>query len=97
MRTNWDNWERIESEETEYHYHGQATGNVYWATFLPSELVAPWCEGASNWSIRFYNSANALFKTKRKKWFAGKNGGFHVYLEEGVFYVAFCLPSEHDD
>lgn len=97
MRTNWDNWERIEGEETVYRYHGRATGNVYWATFLPGELVAPWWEGSSDRPIRFYNSVNALFKTKRKKWFAGKNDSFYVYLEEGVFYVAFCLPSEHYD
>lgn len=95
VRTGWEQWEGTMPEDSPgpvFVYERTATGIRYLTENLPGEWVSPEWKGSSDRPIQFHDQTRKLFKTKRKKWFAGKNNTMYAYLEQGNAFIAWTLP-----
>ena len=97
VRSRWQSWELIQDGgQTAFRLQAQGSlkGREFWAYHLPATTVAPWSDPSSDRPIHFRNSGSAIVQTKRKRWIAGMNEGFFVYIHSGEYYLAYRLPDD---
>lgn len=95
IRTGWRKWQAIQQPDGRvyYRYESDVTGETYFTLELPVLLVDTWWKRESERPIRF-RVEGTEFKTVKRKWLAGKNGSFYVYVQSGKFYMCYQLPEE---
>ncbi|GJN87001.1 hypothetical protein PLIIFM63780_010583 [Purpureocillium lilacinum] len=95
IRTGWRKWQAIQHSDGRvyYCYESDVTGETYFTWGLPVLLVDTWWKCGSEKPIRF-RVEGTEFKTVKRKWLAGKNGSFYVYVQSGKFYMCYQLPEE---
>lgn len=95
IRTGWRKWQAIQQPDGRvyYRYESDVTGETYFTWELPVLLVDTWWKRESERPIRF-RVEGTEFKTVKRKWLAGKNGSFYVYVQSGKFYMCYQLPEE---